>query len=64
MLRAADEAVILADRTKFGRQSLALLCELGEVAQVVVDNEISEEWRSRVVARGTAVLVAGVTDNG
>lgn len=64
MLRAADEAVILADSTKFGRQSLALLCELGDVAQVVVDNEITADWRSRIVATGTSVLVAGRTDNG
>jgi DeoR/GlpR family transcriptional regulator of sugar metabolism len=64
MLRAADEAVILADSTKFGRQSLALLCELNEVTQVVVDNEVTADWRSRISATGTAVLVAGLTDNG
>ena len=64
MLTAADEAIILTDSTKLGRQSLALLCELGEVSKVVVDNEITEDWRSRILASGTEVLVAGATDNG
>jgi len=64
MMRSADEIVVLADSSKFGRQSLALLCALGEVDQLVVDHEIPEHWRSCVSAAGVATLVAGPTDNG
>ena len=64
MLKAADEAIILTDSTKLGRQSLALLCELSEVQSVVVDNEIGEDWRSRILACGTEVLVARDTEKG
>jgi DeoR/GlpR family transcriptional regulator of sugar metabolism len=64
MLRAADESVVLVDSTKFGRQSLALLCEIGDVTSVVVDHEITEDWRSRLVASGVKLVVAGETDNG
>jgi DeoR/GlpR family transcriptional regulator of sugar metabolism len=64
MLRAADESVVLVDSTKFGRQSLALLCEIGDVTSVVVDHEITEDWRSRLIASGVQLVVAGETDNG
>jgi DeoR/GlpR family transcriptional regulator of sugar metabolism len=63
MLSSADETVVLADSTKFGRQSLALLCELGAVDKLVVDNEITEDWRSKAVAAGVDLLLAGPTDN-
>ncbi len=32
MMHAADEVIVVADSTKFGRQSLAHLCPLGDVA--------------------------------
>ena len=63
MLEAADQSIVLADSTKFGRQSLALLCELGAVDKLVVDNEITEDWRSKIIAAGVQLLVAGPTDN-
>lgn len=64
MMRAADEVVIVVDSTKFGRQSLAHLCELNVATKVVVDNGISEDWRSKLTAAGVNVCVAGETDNG
>lgn len=64
MMQAADEVIVLADSSKFGRQSLALLCELGEIDRLVVDHEVTEDWRSRITAAGVEVLVAGPTDNG
>jgi DeoR family transcriptional regulator, fructose operon transcriptional repressor len=63
MMRAADEVVIVADSTKFGRQSLTHLCELGAVNYLVADNEISEDWRSKVLAAGVKLLIAGSSDN-
>lgn len=64
MLGAADEVIVVADSTKLGHQSLALLCELGDVDCLVVDNEITEDWRSKLSAAGVRVVVAGATDNG
>ena len=63
MIAAADEAIVLADSTKFGQQNLALLCELGAVDRMVVDCEITEDWRSKVIAAGVELIVAGPTDN-
>ncbi len=63
MMRAADEVVIVADSSKFGRQSLTHLCELGAVNYLVADNEITEDWRSKVLAAGVKLLIAGASDN-
>jgi DeoR/GlpR family transcriptional regulator of sugar metabolism len=60
MMHAADEAIVVADSTKFGRQGLALLCELGEVQHVVVDDEISKEWRRKLADAGVRVHLAHV----
>lgn len=64
MMQAADETIVVVDSTKFGRQSLAHLCELGSIARVVVDNEITEDWRSKLTAAGVKLEIAGPTDNG
>jgi DeoR/GlpR family transcriptional regulator of sugar metabolism len=64
MMNSADEVMLVADSTKFGHTSLALLCELSEIDHLVVDNEISEDWRSKVVAADVRLVIAGTTDNG
>ena len=56
--------IVVADSTKFGRQSLASLCPLHEVDRLVVDNGIGEDWRSKLIAQGLELHVAGATDNG
>lgn len=50
MMKAADQVIVLADSSKFGRQSLAHLCELGAPDRLVVDDEISEAWQLRMAA--------------
>ena len=63
MMQSADEVIVVADSSKFGRTSLARLCDLGDVDIIVVDNEISEDWRSKILAAGVKLVVAGGTDN-
>lgn len=58
MLHAADEVIVLADSTKFGRQGLVHLCELGRVNRLVVDDEMSEEWRAKIADAGVELIVA------
>lgn len=64
MMKAADEVLVLADSTKFGRQSLALLCTLPEVQHLVVDSELSDDWRAKIVAAGVRLSVAGAANSG
>ena len=58
MMRAADEVIVVADSSKFGRQSLAHLCSLGNVQYVVIDGGIGEQWREKLAAAGVRLLVA------
>jgi DeoR/GlpR family transcriptional regulator of sugar metabolism len=61
MMAAAEETIVVADSTKFGRQSLAHLAALDAVDRLVVDGEVSGEWRERMTAAGVKLLVAGET---
>lgn len=63
MMHAADEVIVVADSTKFGRQSLAHLCPLGDAHHLVVDPEISAEWRDKAAAAGLELHVAEITNN-
>jgi DeoR/GlpR family transcriptional regulator of sugar metabolism len=64
MMNAAEEVIVVADSTKFGHQSLAHMCPLDAVDYLVVDNEITSDWRSKLTAADVNLLVAGATDNG
>ena len=59
MMRCADQVVIAADSGKFGRQSLALLCELGAVDRVVTDAGVPPEFRAALEAAGVRLTCAG-----
>jgi DeoR family transcriptional regulator, fructose operon transcriptional repressor len=59
MMAAADEVLVVADSSKFGHTSLALLCGLSDVDVLVVDGGISDPWRERLAAAGVRLVVAG-----
>ncbi len=58
MMQSADEVIVVADSSKFGRQSLTHLCPLAEVDHIVVDEGISAQWREKIVAAGVNLHVA------
>lgn len=58
MIAAADEVIVLADSTKFGHSSLALMGKLDEVDTVIVDDELDQPWRTRLVDAGVELIVA------
>ncbi len=62
MMRAADEVIVVADSSKFGRQSLAHLCGLEEVQHLVVDDGIPAEWRKRIASAGPELHVAAASN--
>jgi len=62
MMRCADEVVVVADHTKFGRQALAFLCELSAVDTLIVDAGINPEHRRMVEEHGPQLIVAGETE--
>jgi len=58
MMQAADEVIVVADSSKFGRQSLARLCGLGDVQHLVADDELSAQWRARLESAGVTLHIA------
>lgn len=63
MMKTADEVIVVADSTKFGRTSLARLCGLGEIDVLVTDGEIDDEWKTKLTESGVRLIVAGSADN-
>ncbi len=58
MMRAADEVIVVADSSKFGRQSLAHLCALGAVDYLVSDSGMDQAWQAKVRAAGMHLVLA------
>jgi len=57
MMRSADQVVVVADSSKFGHSSLALLCGLSQVDVLVVDDGLSDPWRQRLRQAGVRLLI-------
>jgi len=58
MMQASGEVIVVADSTKFGRQSLAHMCDLADVDRMVVDHEISESWQQQICEAEIELIVA------
>ncbi len=62
MMQAADEVIVVADSSKFGRQSLTHLCPLGQVDHIVVDDGIDPQWKETLTAAGVKLHVAAIAN--
>ena len=58
MMSCADQTIVVADSSKFGKSSLAKLCELKQVETVVTDDGLSDSWRTTLQAAGVHLYVA------
>ena len=58
MCQSADSVMVVADSTKFGRSSLALMCELEQLDDIVIDDGIEPEWVKRLETAGVSVHLA------
>ena len=48
MIERADDVVILADHSKFGKATFAHIASLPEISTVITDSKLSSEWRKRL----------------
>lgn len=64
MMACGQEVVLVADHTKFGRLSLAKLCDLEEVSRIVTDAGLGAEYRELLEARGVPLQVVECDENG
>ncbi len=58
MLASSDQAIVVADSSKFGRVSLSRLCGLGDVHTVVSDAELDSSWKQRIESAGAELRLA------
>ena len=58
MMESADQTIIVADSTKFGRSSLARLCEWSQVHKLISDDGLSEHWRVQTEQSSVELLLA------
>ncbi len=58
MMQCADQTIIVADSSKFGKSSLARLCQLPQVSTVVTDQGLSSEWREVLTDAGVQLILA------
>ena len=58
MCKAADSVMVVADSTKFGRSSLALMCELEQLDSIVIDDGIETQWVEKLEAADVQVHIA------
>ena len=58
MMAAADEVILLADSTKFGHQSLSLVCPLDMIQKIVVDCHIDDQWKEKAARAGVEMVLA------
>jgi DeoR/GlpR family transcriptional regulator of sugar metabolism len=63
MMRASDRTIIVADSTKFGRSSLARMCEWGQVDTLVVDQDLCNLWQERIATLDTKLILAALQDH-
>lgn len=58
MLAAADQAIVLADSSKFGKVSLSQICGLDDVGRVVTDSELDNRWIETFDSHRTELILA------
>jgi nucleoside-diphosphate-sugar epimerase len=61
MLARADEAIVVADRAKFGVRAAVAVCPFERIGSVVTDAQPEGDLAARLAAAGVAVVAAAAT---
>ena len=59
LLRSSEEAILLADHSKWGHNSLVPICPPGAIQRVVTDRPVAPEVADTVAAYGIRLVVSG-----
>ncbi|MFM9011190.1 MAG: DeoR/GlpR family DNA-binding transcription regulator [Planctomycetota bacterium] len=63
MLKAAGRVIVVADSSKFGHKSLTLVAPLAEIDVFVSDEGLDAEWRQRIAAAPSQLVIADIADD-
>ena len=58
MMQCADQTIIVADSSKFGRSSLAKLCDWSNVHMLISDDDLAVDWQERTRQSNVTLTVA------
>ncbi len=58
MLASADHVILAADRQKFGRRALAIICPFSGVSEIITDEIPGKEWREAFERSGVIYTCA------
>lgn len=59
MMQAAQQTIVLADSSKFGRRGFAKICNVDDIDMLVTDNKIPASARRWLEENGIELVVAG-----
>ncbi len=62
MMSCADQTIVVADSSKFGKSSLARLCELDAVDTLVTDSALNDRWREQLIAAKVNLVLASTEE--
>jgi DeoR/GlpR family transcriptional regulator of sugar metabolism len=57
MIQAADQTILLADSSKFGKSGFVKICDLSNVDIVITDNGISDDIKEMIQAQNIKTLI-------
>jgi len=57
MIRAAAEVIVVADSTKFGRRSMAVICDVADVDRIITDKNVKPECVEKMKLLGVDVIL-------
>lgn len=58
MMERAEEVIILADHTKFGKTTFANMCSLTDATKIITDHRCPNEWKKIIAENGIELLIA------
>lgn len=58
MMQCADRTIIVADSTKFGKSSLAKLCDWSNVHMLVADSELKMDWQEHCAKNKVQLILS------
>jgi DeoR/GlpR family transcriptional regulator of sugar metabolism len=60
MMERAEDVIILADHTKFGKTTFAYMTSLTDASMIITDKSCSDEWKNILAERQIELLIADV----
>ncbi|NLX12587.1 MAG: DeoR/GlpR transcriptional regulator [Phycisphaerales bacterium] len=59
MMRCAEEVILVADSSKFGKRALAKICGWDQIDKLVSDDGLEPKWREIARREGVELILAG-----